>query len=147
MIVFVKYINKNYYKDGKTCAESWVIGILESGLEIEIFDPDCRIGFYRKKKYIECYISIFGLKLDKRKTKENQRGIYIENYQLPAIWAEYDERVAKYHLEVEYSGIQTEDGVYIVGKERFKDFDVKDGDEILFRGLRYDLFCWHPYKK
>lgn len=136
MQILVKKVYKSISKTSKICHEAFVIGELESGLEIKFFDADCIIPKKSIGKKIECLVSIRPLKEGKG---ISMKGKYIGEYVMPVEWLELYNNLKKSHLKGLH-GIETQDGIFFIGLD---DADCNIGDTFKFNVTRFSIFAWH----
>ncbi|MFX0070931.1 MAG: hypothetical protein ACFFAO_07565 [Candidatus Hermodarchaeota archaeon] len=118
----------------------WILGRLENGDEIEIFDfePFNLKKFENHKVYCLIYAWIQEITSETDK-QYNFIGEFIEDYEIPSIWLRRDPKLEA--VKNEYNAIRTAAGIFLTDSDEF-DNDIKDGQAVIFNVVRFDLICW-----
>ncbi len=131
------------YMDQKS--DYLIIAQLDNGMEVELFDhfnPNIKIN-----TIIDCLILALGTininSVDFTKGHDRSKpiftGRFIENYQIPESWWNYDKR----QISKTYPAVQTVNGIILLDFLKTPK-DLNDGDIITFSEGRLDLIAWRP---
>ena len=124
-----------------------IIGQLDNGMIVELFDPNCFAREFKINMTINCLILAFNTKnmnsvdfsKDHDRAKPIFTGRYMKEYRIPEEWWVYDESLKS---EI-YPTVQTVNGILLL--DFFKEpTGLKDGDIITFSEGRLDLLAWKP---
>ena len=118
----------------------WILGRLDNGIEIEIFDLEP----FNLKKYenqtVDCLLFAW---IQDITTENNDQyeftGKYLGEYEIPSIWIKRNPLLE--YGKNNYEAIEVATGIFLTDASEFNN-DIENGQEVAFNVIRFDLKCW-----
>lgn len=140
MRVFLKEVMGSSVGTNLVFIDYWILGRLENGDEIEIFDFE---PFNLKKfenQSLDCLIYAWIQEITSEIDKQYSFiGEFIEDYEIPSVWLRRDPKLES--VKNEYNAIETTAGIFLTDSDEFNN-DIKDGQAVNFNVVRFDLISW-----
>lgn len=140
MKVLLKEVKGGSVDSSLVYIDYWILGRLENGVEIEIFDFEP----FNLKKYenqlIDCLINAWIQEITSEIDKQYDFiGEFIEDYEIPSIWLKRDPRLE--YGKNNSESIETANGIFLTDSGEFIN-DIENGQVVAFNVIRFDLICW-----
>ncbi|MFX1340713.1 MAG: hypothetical protein ACFFDK_19035 [Promethearchaeota archaeon] len=147
MKVLLKNVDIGSEYDDKVY-DYWIVGQLNSGKQIEIFDAAPFDLRKYESKTIECLIVATFVEVVYNSDNVDEiiiNGTFLGKYSLDDKWENISEGGNKiYELVSEWYAIKTDDGIFLLTLSKKELNSMKEGDIIFLKVGRYDLLAWYP---
>lgn len=139
MRVFLKEVSGSTTKGNSDYMDYWILGKLDNGTEIEIFD----LKPFNVKKYenqeLDCLLLAWIQEISAENNSQyDYFGKFIEKYETPSKWRTRESLLGS---EKYGEAIETTEGIFLTDSGEFLN-DIKDGQTIYFNVIRFDLIYW-----
>ena len=118
----------------------WILGMLDNGKEIEIFDLEP----FNLQKYenqtLDCLLFAW---IQDITTENNDQyeftGKFLGKYEIPSIWIKRNPLLE--YGKNNYEAIEIATGILLTDSGEFNN-DIENGQVVAFNVIRFDLRCW-----